>query len=184
MSDNDNPDANKRHGTRSTANVKTRPHMIAAKIKASKAIELRMEGRGFENIAKELGYASRQAAHAAVVRGLQDVVREPAREYLGLELERLESMWQVPYLQALGGDLHSLAACLSIMQRRARLLGLDAPDKKEIAGVNGGPIQTKTVGPDALKTLSAEELSAAISAAEKLSPSGGDQDGAEDGAEE
>ena len=47
---------------------KSHPITIAAKVKAAKAVELRMEGKTFPEIAKELGYNSRQAAHDEIGR--------------------------------------------------------------------------------------------------------------------
>lgn len=111
---------------------KSHPITIAAKMKAAKAVALRMEGRTFPDIAKELGYNSRQAAHDAVMRSLRETLREPAEELIRLDLERLDSLWQTPYLQAQGGDVQALAACMKIMERRARLLGLDAPAKQQV----------------------------------------------------
>lgn len=90
-----------------------------------------MEGKTFEEIAKEAGYASKQAAFDAVSRSLKAIVREPAEELLKLDLERLDTMWGIHFLNAQAGDVQALAACMRIMERRAKLLGLDAPVKAE-----------------------------------------------------
>ena len=111
---------------------KTSPVTAAAKLKAAKALELRMEGKTFEDIAKEAGYNSKQAAYDAVKRSLDAVTREPAEELIKLDLERLDVLWQIQYLNAQGGDVQALAACMKLMERRARLLGLDAPQKQEV----------------------------------------------------
>lgn len=111
---------------------KSHPITIAAKVKAAKAVELRMEGKGFPEIAKELGYNSRQAAHDAVMRALRETLREPCEELIRLDLERLDALWQIQYLTAQGGDPQAMAACMKIMERRAKLLGLDAPAKQEV----------------------------------------------------
>lgn len=112
--------------------TKTSPVTIQSRLKAAKAVELRMEGKGFPEIAKELGYNSRQAAHDAVMRALRETLREPAEELIRLDLERLDALWQIQYLTAQGGDPMAMAACMKIMERRARLLGLDAPAKQEV----------------------------------------------------
>jgi len=90
-----------------------------------------MEGKTFEEIAREAGYASKQAAFDAVKRSLELIVREPAEELLKLDLERLDVMWGIHYINAQGGDVQALSACMKIMERRAKLLGLDAPVKAE-----------------------------------------------------
>lgn len=111
----------------------TSPETAAAKVKAAKALELRMEGKTFEAIALEAGYNSKQAAYDAVKRSLDAITREPAQDLIRLDLERLDVLWQIQYLNAQGGDVQAMAACMKIMERRARLLGLDAPVKQEVA---------------------------------------------------
>ncbi len=110
---------------------KTSPETVEAKMKAAKALELRMEGKTFEAIAEELGYAGKQGAYDAVRRSIAAITREPAEELLKLDLERLDAMWGIHYLNAQAGDVQALAACMKIMERRAKLLGLDAPVKTE-----------------------------------------------------
>lgn len=112
---------------------------------AAKALELRLEGKSFPDIATELGYSSRQTAHAAVTKALRDITREPAEELIVIELERLDRIWELHYLNACAGDVAALGGCMRIMDRRAKLLGLDAPERKEVTGRDGGPIQQETV---------------------------------------
>jgi len=50
--------------------------------------------------------------------------------------------------------MKAVAAAVKIMERRARLLGLDAPVKQEVTGANGGPIQTQ----DANVTMTLDQL--------------------------
>jgi hypothetical protein len=88
-----------------------------------------MEGRTFEAIAEEVGYAGKQGAYEAVRRSLLEVVREPAEELIRLDLERLDALWGIQYLNAQAGDVQAMAACMKIMERRAKLLGLDAPTR-------------------------------------------------------
>lgn len=114
---------------RSRNGAKTSPQTAAARAKAAKALELRMEGRTFEAIAEEVGYAGKQGAYEAVRRSLLEVVREPAEELIRLDLERLDALWGIQYLNAQAGDVQAMAACMKIMERRAKLLGLDAPTR-------------------------------------------------------
>jgi len=121
------------------------------------AVELRRQNLSYRQIAVELGYRSVSNAWEAVQRGLLDAIREPADQVRHLELERLDALAQVAwrvladrhYAVAAGGKvaLHpetgapliddgpTLAAIdklLRIQERRAKLLGLDAPTKHEV----------------------------------------------------
>jgi len=119
---------------------KTSPETAEAKMRAAKALELRMEGKTFATIAKEAGYNSPQAAHDAVKRALDATLREPADRLRALELERLDVLWQIQYLNAQAGDVQAMGACMKIMERRAKLLGLDAAVKAEVTGADGQPL--------------------------------------------
>lgn len=114
--------------------TKTSPITAAARAKAAHAMKLRMEGKTFDAIAQEAGYNSKQAAYDAVKRSLREIIREPAEELIRLDLERLDVLWQIQYVTAQAGDVQAMAACMKIMERRAKLLGLDAkPDNSGAA---------------------------------------------------
>ena len=98
-----------------------------------------MEGMKFDDIAAELGFSGRQGAYDAVSRELKAITREPAEEVLRLDLERLDKMWGIHYLNAQAGDAMALSSCMRIMERRAKLLGLEV-NKTEITGKDGSPI--------------------------------------------
>lgn len=119
-------------GARRNNGQKTSPKTIEAKIKAAKALELRMEGKTFQEIADEIGYNSYQAAYDAVLRAIKSVYIEPAEELIRIETERLDKLWGIQYLNAQAGDVQAMAACMKIMERRAKLLGLDAPVKQDV----------------------------------------------------
>jgi hypothetical protein len=120
---------------------KSSARTIAMSARVTRAIEMRLEGKTMAEIAKELGWNSRHAAYMAITRAVESTQREPVEALREYELARLEKMWEVPYLNAQGGDTFAIAACLRIMERRSRLLGLDAPVKSEAkveAQVAGG----------------------------------------------
>lgn len=120
--------------------AKTSPETAAARVKGARALELRMQGKTFEAIARELGYAGKQGAYESVKRSIDAITREPAEELIKLDLERLDVLWQIQYLNAQSGDVQAMAACMKIMERRAKLLGLDAPAKVEATGRDGAPL--------------------------------------------
>ncbi len=150
---------------RSQNGQKTKPETIEARIRAAKALELRMEGKSFDQIAEEAGYNSRQAAHDAVKRALDRIEREPADALVKLDLERLDVLWQIQYINAQAGDVQAMAACMKIMERRARLLGLDAPiktdNKTEVSGKDGVLVIGQTMTPEEWE-LAAKEQQAAL----------------------
>jgi hypothetical protein len=100
-----------------------------------KALELRKGGVSYEEIARVLGYKNKAGPFYAVKRALERVKAEPAKELIVLECERLDSLFWAIYPMAKRGSLGAVDRCLSIMARRARLLGLDAPEKQDITGV-------------------------------------------------
>ncbi len=104
----------------------TNPKLIAVRELGAKALELRKEGHSFTAIAKTVGYNSASAAHYAVKSALDRITREPAEELISLELERLDELFKIQYLNAQAGDTAALNGCLKILERRARMLGLDA----------------------------------------------------------
>jgi hypothetical protein len=65
------------------------------------------------------------------MRSLDATLRGPADDLRALDLERLDRLWRPNYLRALSGNYQATLACLRIMERRARLLGLDAPVRTE-----------------------------------------------------
>jgi hypothetical protein len=121
------------------------------------ALELRKAGATYQMIADQLGYASTRGAHKAVASALKATLREPADAVRILEAERLDAAQLALWKRCVGGDEKAIARLLSIMDRRAKLLGLDAPSRRELSGPEGGPIATQMVPLD-LSMLTNEEL--------------------------
>jgi len=118
------------------------------------AARLRARGMTYEQIATELDYCDRAAARAAVERALVATVTEPAAEVRQMELARLDEMYRaalavlerrhfavshgkivyhgVTPLEDDGPVLQAIDRMIRIMERRAKLLGLDAPTKVEV----------------------------------------------------
>jgi len=134
---------------------KTSPRRLQAAKKQVKALELRVEGRSFRQIALELKYRGPSGAHKAVDAALERTIREPADEVRQLELERLDRLQIMPWKQAtVIGDPKAIASVIKIMERRAKLLGLDAPitysleDIQEIAHTVYGVIERRVTDPE------------------------------------
>ena len=112
---------------------------IPPKERQAKALELRKAGMTYQQIADALGYGSHSAAQKAIQSGLKAIIREPAEDLRTLELERLDKMLASHWPAVLKGHVRSTEVAIRIMERRAALIGLDAPknDRLNIAGELG-----------------------------------------------
>ena len=114
---------------------------IVCLAKQLKALALRQEGMAYDDIAKEVGYNSYQACHKAVMTALHNTLAEPANELRTLEAQRLDKMMQSVWKRCIGyakpdGTIFPpqpelIDSVLKIMARRAKMLGLDAPEKHD-----------------------------------------------------
>ena len=125
--------------SRSGARQKATPKIIASAERVARALELRKAGNKFADIGKDLGITP-QGAHKLVMEGLRNTVAEPAQELRVLEFERLDHMLSAIWPKATEGDLQAQAGVLRLMERRARLLGIDAAQRAEVSGPDGGPV--------------------------------------------
>ncbi|WP_294538091.1 hypothetical protein [uncultured Rhodoblastus sp.] len=94
-------------------------------------LNMRLHGLTFHEIARKLpeagfGRVSVSRIYAIVTKNLRSCREPPARELRQLELLRLDQLQAAHYPAAMGGDSAAASRVLSIMDRRAKLLGLDA----------------------------------------------------------
>lgn len=133
---------------------------LATAERDAEACRLRARGRTYQQIAVELGMYDKSGAYAAVQRALVDTVKEPADEVRQLELIRLDEMhraalgvmeathyvvdkgavvlWEDLPLIDDGPVLAAVDRLLRIQDRRAKLLGLDSPQRVSIDAQNLG----------------------------------------------
>lgn len=119
---------NKRSGTKASGNA------ISVAERQARAVELRKSGHTFQQIADQLGYAGHQGAYKAVMSALKKTLQEPADELRTLELERLDAMLNSLWPQIMARNAYTPRAvevALKVMDRRAALIGLDAPKQVE-----------------------------------------------------
>jgi len=117
-------------------------HALAARDLETRATELRLAGKSFRTIARELG-CTPSGAHGAVSRALDRTLssaNEHAAHLREVELARLDAMLTGLWDRAISGDVPAVNAALRIAERRSRLLGLDAPERRELSGPEGGPL--------------------------------------------
>lgn len=104
---------------------------ITAAERQRRALQMRKSGSTFDQIAKAVGYSNESGARKAVFTALKKLVQEPAEELKKLELERMDVMIQSLWPDVLQGKPRSIEVALKVMDRRAALLGLDAPKQVE-----------------------------------------------------
>lgn len=101
------------------------PRRVAAAEKRREALRLRITGASFTEIAEALGYGHKGTACAIVREALAELGREEAEELRALELYRLDELQRAVWDAALSGNLPAVDRVLKIMERRAKLCGLD-----------------------------------------------------------
>ncbi len=93
------------------------------------ALKLRQAGHSYREIGAELGISDVQALRDVrrALAALDAVQREEAEHLRALERARLDAMLVPMLAKAEAGDCQAVKCVLGIMERRAKLDGLDAP---------------------------------------------------------
>lgn len=127
--------------------------------KDAKAALLRSRGLSFSEIAAQLDFADSSGAHRAYRRALAAVPVEAVGELRALETQKLDAMERTAWaalmrtyhlaqhgkividpdgnpVEDVGPKLAAIDRLLKIAERRARLLGLDAPTRIEARNVS------------------------------------------------
>jgi hypothetical protein len=121
---------------------KTDSKRINAAERRSMALELRLAGNSYREIANQTG-ASVSTIWEDINTGLlqlADQEQEKTKVLRQLELERLDALFAGHWTAASHGDVPASGIILRIADRRAKLLGLDKPAQLDITGVvNTGP---------------------------------------------
>lgn len=123
-----------------SAETQTQPDRLNTFERRQFVLKRRIEGRSFRQIAEETvikfghgrlpnGWDERYAYKDLIrlLGSITDSTRQERKILRELELERLDSLWRVHFKQAMGGHGPAVDRCLKIMDRRAKLMGLDAP---------------------------------------------------------
>lgn len=117
---------------------------LIARDNALKALELRKAGATYAQIAAQLQYADESGARKAVQTLMEKREYDSVDEARKIEIERLDKILlgngnDGVLQQATKGHLGAIDRVLRIAERRAKLLGLDAPAKQDITS-NGESI--------------------------------------------
>lgn len=138
---------------------------ITAEQRTARAIELRLRNYTLQQIADEVGYSDPSSAFKAIMRGLAAELPEAQRDQLRrLEVAKLNALEEAHRPAAtLGEIVHDAAGdplydsdghvlryrpdekaariVLSCIDRRSRLLGLDAPQQVTLSTREGEPVE-------------------------------------------
>lgn len=116
-----------------TSKSKTGKGAVGKAINSAKALKLRLKGLNYREIGREIGVSHPQAYRYVIecLDQIREEMKETAEQVLMLELERLDGLTSTFYPKAIDGDIDAAGTVLRVMQRRAKLLGLDAPTKTE-----------------------------------------------------
>jgi hypothetical protein len=114
----------------------------AAAARRQKALDLRIAGVRYRQIGAQLG-VSYQTAYRDVQTALGELATlqaGKAERLRELEVERCDRLQMALWPKARSGDEKAVRALIAVMDRRAKLLGLDAPTKLEHGGADGQPL--------------------------------------------
>jgi hypothetical protein len=106
---------------------KSSKRRIEAKEKQKQALQMRMAGLTFDQIAERLGYKTKAGAFEAVNVALNGIPEADAKLYKRVNLERLNRLLVAFWSIAISGDHKAAAMCLSIMVEMSKLAGAYAP---------------------------------------------------------
>lgn len=126
-------------------------------IRDARCLELRAQGYSYPEIGRELKI-SHVAAREGTQRALRDWTTPNAMEVAAQESLKLYRLEQRYYPLALAGDYDAFAATMKIMERRAKLFGLDAPKKFDIRAIVTNWASDNGLDPEATLALVAGGL--------------------------
>ncbi len=100
-----------------------------ASYRRTRAVELRAQGLGYAEIAREVGYANKGTAHKAISQALEAREANNVELLRTLELDRLDAIQAAIWDAAMAGEVRAVRPLLRIIDARCRLLGLH-PDRR------------------------------------------------------
>jgi hypothetical protein len=143
----------KRRGRRNGTDSKA----LEMEARRVKVYDLRLRGKTIREIAAAVG-VSVQTAHAdvtAVLTRIKADANDTAEQVRQLEIERLDKMLDAFWLGVLCGNEKAADVVLKVHARRAKLLGLDAPEQYD---VNAAIAATVTATPATAREIMAQQF--------------------------
>jgi DNA-binding IclR family transcriptional regulator len=113
--------------------MRSQTRQVNAHERKMRALEMRKARASYAQIATALG-VPKSTAWKLVQSALKETLQEPSDDVRKLELESLDRLQFALWQQATQGNHGAVDRVLRVMERRAKLLGLDAPSKTEHSG--------------------------------------------------
>lgn len=112
----------------------TKPDKLRTLERRTKAIEMRARGKSYHEIAKELGVSAKRASEYVwdAIRARQAEQSESVKHHAMLAEMRLNKLVSSLWDKAMAGDIDTVNALIRCEERRAKLLGLDAPARVHV----------------------------------------------------
>lgn len=137
---------------------KNRPVNIRAAERRIRAVELRREGKTFVEIATALGI-SRTRAFQLVTEAIDetnDLLVTETKKLRQRQQDRIAALVKALWKKATkDGQVGAVDRVIKLLEREARLAGLDAAEKFEHSGPDGGPITIDEIRSDVSARLTA-----------------------------
>ena len=115
--------------------AKTNKTHIKARQREQQAVTLRLAGQTYQAISDVMG-VTKGGVYKMVKNSMERTIKhtdESVEILKEIELHRLDRLYARMFPLAEQGSMGAVDRCLKIMERRARLLGLDAPVKTDFS---------------------------------------------------
>lgn len=128
------PPRNKRFASPSGPRGKATPKTMARQERQAEAVRLRREGHTFREIARLMKITLKEADKLVKEAFAENAVRsrETVEQMVQLHNERLDWMLNSLRKEINAGSARAVEVAVKLLDRQARLLGLDAPAKQEV----------------------------------------------------
>ena len=109
--------------------------------KEKRVLELKRSGATWDAIAEVVGYSNASGAFKAYQRAMVRTLQQPAEELRDAEIDRLDRLQRAFWFEAIGDrdnppNLRAADFILRVIDRRSKLLGLDAPTRVQAEVIN------------------------------------------------
>lgn len=113
---------------------RTTPQAVEKVEQRSKVIHLRLQGYSFSEIAASSGI-SKTRAYQIVQEYIQEYRKDHAEsieQMVELDSQRMDNLMRALWTRFNDGETPAAGLILKLLERRAKMLGFDAPEKKTI----------------------------------------------------
>lgn len=127
-------------GRRPACSSPTTTRRVLSKTRELKAVEMRLQGYRYHDIAQKLG-VTEVAVYYMIKRTLEhwnEDLKEKVPQLRQMELARLESYIKSLQKKIHYGDVKAIQAAVRVHERIARIMGLDAPTSIKHSGEGEG----------------------------------------------